>query len=240
MKGGKQMNRLQRIRAYEKEYHDDCYENRILFESGSWLEKPVRTVLDLFEQLERPNGLRLLDLGCGVGRNSIPLASRLSGTGGKVVCVDLLESAICHLEKYGREHGVEEELELHRCDIAAFRIEPDRYDYIFSVSSLEHLDSMDSFVKVLGAMAAGTRTGGIHCLIVNAGVKEVCLATGEELDPKFELMLDTEELGSLLAEKYRGWELLRHAVKPYELEIQRDGEPVSLRSDVVTWAARKK
>lgn len=44
----------------------------------------------------------------------------------------------------------------------------------------------------------------------------------------------------MLAEKYRGWELLRHAVKPYALEIERDGVPVSLSSDVVTWAARKR
>ncbi len=234
------MNRLQLIRDCEKKYHDDCYENQILFQSGSWLEKPVRTVLDLFGRLERRRGLRLLDLGCGVGRNSIPLASRLAGTGGKVVCVDLLESAIRQLEKYGREHGVTELLELHRSDIAAFLIEPGRYDYIFAVSSLEHLDSMDSLGRVLDDMAAGTRMGGIHALIVNAGVREVSLATGEELDPKFELLLDAEELGSLLAEKYRGWELLRHDVKPYELEIERDGVPVSLSSDVVTWAARKR
>lgn len=65
------MNRLQLIRDYEKKYHDDCYENQILFQSGSWLEKPVRTVLDLFGQLERRRGIHALIVNAGVREVSL-------------------------------------------------------------------------------------------------------------------------------------------------------------------------
>jgi tellurite methyltransferase len=194
----------------------------------------------LFELLEAKDGLRLLDLGCGVGRNSIPLAQRLLDSEGKVDCVDLLASAIRHLERYGKEYGVTEALETHLEDIGAFEIEPDSYHYILSISSLEHVDSMATFDRVLSDMMKGTRDGGIHCFIINAGVKEKLALTGEPLDPMFELLLGTEELLRILAGTYKGWELLKQTVKPYEMMITRDGQPVILQSDVVTWAARKR
>lgn len=46
------MDRVDRIRSEEKTYHDLCYENYKLFEQGTWLHKPVQTVLDLLEQFE--------------------------------------------------------------------------------------------------------------------------------------------------------------------------------------------
>jgi ubiquinone/menaquinone biosynthesis C-methylase UbiE len=129
--------RLEEIRLKEKLYNDNFYENVELFQEGSWLEKPVKTVMDTFELLPQKNNLRLLDLGCGVGRNSVPLAQRLKGTGGKVVCIDFLESAMINLERYGKEYGVSEVLELIRSEISNFSICPNYYDYVISVSTLE-------------------------------------------------------------------------------------------------------
>jgi 2-polyprenyl-3-methyl-5-hydroxy-6-metoxy-1,4-benzoquinol methylase len=87
-------DRTARIRAQEKKYHDECYEQHPLFEPGSWLHKPVRTVLELMPLACDKPGAKVLDLGAGVGRNTIPLAQYVAPRGGEVVAVDLLDSAI--------------------------------------------------------------------------------------------------------------------------------------------------
>lgn len=46
------MNRIGYIRQEEKKYHDLCYEQYKLFEAGSWLNKPVTTVMDLMDYFE--------------------------------------------------------------------------------------------------------------------------------------------------------------------------------------------
>jgi 2-polyprenyl-3-methyl-5-hydroxy-6-metoxy-1,4-benzoquinol methylase len=64
------MNKIDYIREEEKKYHEHCYDNYKLFEEGSWLHKPVKTVMDLFTYFDGKPELRVLDLGCGIGRNS--------------------------------------------------------------------------------------------------------------------------------------------------------------------------
>ncbi|MEJ9269961.1 class I SAM-dependent methyltransferase, partial [Bacillus thuringiensis] len=100
------MNRIDYIRQEEKEYHDLCYEQYKLFETGSWLHKPVKTVMDLMDYFEEKNKLQVLDLGSGVGRNSIPIAQKIKNASGTVTCVDLLDSALTKLQIYSKEHDV--------------------------------------------------------------------------------------------------------------------------------------
>ena len=232
--------RLEEIRLKEKLYHDNFYENVELFQEGSWLEKPVKTVMDTFELLPQKNNLRLLDLGCGVGRNSVPLAQRLKGTGGKVVCIDFLESAMINLERYGKEYGVSEVLELIRSEISNFHVCPNYYDYVISVSTLEHLDSIATFHQVLEKMIYGTKEQGIHCFLINSNVRETEVETGSRLNPMFEILFRTETLLSLLQDTYASWSVLRENVSRYTLEIMRDEKRVWLESDVVTWVAQKR
>lgn len=66
------MNRIDYIRQEEKNYHEQYK----LFEAGSWLFKPVKTVMDLMNHFDGQNNLQVLDLGSGVGRNSIPIAKK--------------------------------------------------------------------------------------------------------------------------------------------------------------------
>ena len=99
------MNRIDYIRQEEKKYHDLCYEQYKLFEAGSWLFKPVKTVMDLMNHFDGQNNLQVLDLGSGVGRNSIPIAKN-KNTSGTVTCVDLLNSALTKLQIYSKEHDV--------------------------------------------------------------------------------------------------------------------------------------
>lgn len=100
------MNRINYIRQEEKQYHGLCYEQYKLFEIGSWLYKPVKTVMDLMGHFEGQNNLQVLDLGSGVGRNSIPIAQKIRNTSSTVTCVELLNSALTKLQTYSKEHDV--------------------------------------------------------------------------------------------------------------------------------------
>lgn len=234
------LSRLEEIRLKEKLYHDEYYHNVKLFTKGSWLQKPVKTVMDTFELLPDKNDMQILDLGCGVGRNSIPLAQRLKGTDSRVVCVDFLESAIVNLEQYAREFGVSDKLELVLSEISDFNVNPDHYDYIVSVSVLEHVDSVSTFHRVLETLKLGTKEHGIHCFIINSNIQETEVESGLPLNPMFEILFRTETLLTTLRNTYTDWAIIRDSVAEYSVEITREDKHVLLKSDVVTWVVQKR
>lgn len=119
------MDRIALIRTEEKKYHDLCYENHKLFEPGSWLHKPVKTVMDLMEEFSGQQNINVLDLGCGIGRNSIPIAETLKNRNGIVVCVDLLVSAIEKLQENSERFEVQQYIETVQSDIEYFHIAED-------------------------------------------------------------------------------------------------------------------
>ncbi|MFC4810385.1 class I SAM-dependent methyltransferase [Paenibacillus sp. GCM10023250] len=231
--------RIALIREQEKKYHDDCYRNHGLFEPGSWLHRPVRTVMELLAAFDGREELRVLDLGCGVGRNSIPIAEKLAGREGAVVCVDLLESAIARLAEYGRMYGVEARLRPVLSSIESFAIEPGGYDFIIAVSALEHLRSETALASKLGDMVRGVPAGGIVCIIAGTGNTETDARSGELLEPMFELNLPTPDMLARLDGHFAGWDVLMRSVKPLAFDIERSGRPVKLATDCVTFAARK-
>lgn len=91
------MCRLDEIRKAEAESHTKAYTNHTLFSPGSWLAKPVKTVLELLPLFEGHTDFRALDLGSGVGRNCIPVAQHFSSIPCWVDCVDILKLAIANL-----------------------------------------------------------------------------------------------------------------------------------------------
>lgn len=109
---------------------------------------------------------------------------------------------------------------------------------IFSVFSLEHLDSKVTFDRVLEDVIRGTRKGGINCFIISTNITETLLEIDKKLDPMFELLFGTEEFIEKLQLLYREWTLVKHTVKPYDVEIKRDGRRILLHGDVVTWAVQ--
>ncbi|MCU5739527.1 class I SAM-dependent methyltransferase, partial [Bacillus mobilis] len=199
------MNRIDYIRHEEKKYHDLCYEQYKLFETGSWLYKPVKTVMDLMEYFEGQNNLQVLDLGSGVGRNSIPIAQIIKNNNGTVTCVDLLDSALTKLQTYSKEHDVFEVIKTEQVAIENYYIVPNTYDYIIAVSSLEHVKSEKDLINVLHSMKKGTKTAGINCLIINSNIQEIDLHTKEELDALIEINLPTDEMINLLKSIYKEW-----------------------------------
>ena len=72
------MDKISEIRKAEALSHIETYSEHELFKEGSWLAKPVKTVMELLPFFNGYDDFRALDLGCGIGRNSIPVAQALS------------------------------------------------------------------------------------------------------------------------------------------------------------------
>lgn len=229
--------RLKEIRAAEQASHMEAYSRHELFAAGSWLAKPVKTVLELLPLLGDRNGFRGLDLGCGVGRNSIPAAQLL---GGRIDCVDILPYAIERLRENAAHYGVADNITGIVSSIDDFTIEPDRYDLILAISALEHVNGVEAFSKKLEEIRAGVRETGIVCLVINSDVRERDKNSGKVLEPQFEVNLTGPELKACLVRAFAGWEVIRETVVHQKYDIPRETGTAELETDVVTYAVRKR
>ena len=231
---------IRNIRAAEAVSHTKVYEDHALFTSGSWLAKPVKTVMELLPLFEGYTQFKALDLGCGVGRNCIPVAQRFDTIPCQVDCVDILELALEKLRENAEKFHVQEHIRTVHSAIDDYEIPKEAYDLILAVSALEHVGSRRIFAQKLMQIRDGLRTGGIACLIVNSGVVERDKATAEERMPQFEVNLPTDEMRDLLERTFIGWEVLKHTLVHQKYDIPRETYIAALETDVLTWVVRKK
>lgn len=232
-------DRLIHIRQAEAASHTQAYSNHSLFSPGSWLAKPVKTVMDLLPLFEGYTDLRVLDLGSGVGRNCIPVAQHFCSIPCRVDCVDILELAIVKLNENAQQYGVENCIRGIVSAIDDYEIAVDSYDLILAVSALEHIASQSAFEKKLAEIRDGCRTGGIACLIVNSGVIEHDKATGQELPPQFEVNLPTSQMQDLLEKTFAGWQVVKRTIVHQKYDIPRENGIADLETDVVTYVVRR-
>ena len=230
-------SRLAWIRKAEAESHTAAYENLTLYAPGSWLSKPVKALDALLTHYEARRGLRVLDLGSGVGRNAIACAQRLPDA--TVECVDILPIAIEKLLENAKNLGVSRQINGIEAPVDGFVIERLGYDIILAASVLEHLDAKSSAVRKLGEIADGIRPGGAVLVVMNTGVKEWDMKSGELLDAQFEVNMTPEEVRSLLGETFCGWEVLWDKCIHYEYQVPRGGRSVMISAEVVTFTARR-
>jgi len=231
--------RLVRIRESERKSHTEIYMNEELYNSNSWLQKPIKTIRELALLFDEYSELRVLDLGCGVGRNSIYIAERFKGKKCIVDCVDLLDIAIEKLIQNASEHNVSLSINGINKSIEEFKIDSQSYDFIMAISALEHIDTEESFVIKLNEIKNGLRENGIACFVINSNVKEMNLDTNEIIDAQFEVNLPTEKLQEHLANVFSDWDLLKTSVIEQEYDIPREMFVSHLHTDVVTYVARK-
>ncbi len=230
-------SRLTQIRRAEAQSHTAAYENLTLYAPGSWLSKPVKALGALLPLYGERRGLRVLDLGSGVGRNAIACAQALPGS--TVECVDILPMAIEKLMENAEKLGVGDTIRGIVAPVDRFRIEENGYDLILAASVLEHLDSRESSVRKLKEISRGIRPGGAVLIVMNTGVREWDSGTGEPLDPQFEVNLPPEEVRGLLGEAFAGWEVLWDKCIHYEYEVPRGDRTAMISAEVVTFTARR-
>lgn len=233
-------NRLDTVRRAEAFSHTQAYNNLKLFQPGSWLAKPVKTVMDLMPCFQSCESFCGLDLGCGVGRNCIPVLQAIPHIPRYMDCVDILPLAIGKLRENAAAYGLSCQIHGIVCPVDQYPIQQNRYDLILAVSVLEHLDSPDTLKTKLLEIRNGLRPGGIACLIVNTSVKETDLTTGTPLRPQFEINLPAADMTSLLEDTFAGMQLLKHSCIHYQYDTDRESGNVRLDTDVVTYVVRKR
>lgn len=118
-------------------------------------------------------------------------------------------------------------------------IKPNVFDLIISVSALEHVKSEAIFDSAIRKMTKGTKNSGINCLIVNSEIQEINLETNSKLDAQMELNLSTESMLNKLNTNYVGWNVMKILVKPLEYHIIRNGKPILLKTNAITYVVRK-
>ena len=231
------MNRLEAIRRAEAESHTAAYESLTLYAPGSWLSKPVKALEALLPLYADREGLRVLDLGSGVGRNAIACALALKGA--QVTCVDILPMAIEKLMENAETFGVDRQIQGIAAPVDGYPVDQEGFDLILAGSVLEHLDSRASTLRTLGSICRGIRPGGAVMIVMNTGVQEWDVRTGEKLDPQFEVNLPPEEARSLFDQTFRSWEVLWDKTIHYEYEVPRGDRIAMISAEVVTYTARR-
>ena len=232
-------NRLEQIRDSERKSHIEIYTGSELYQEGSWLRKPIKTVLNLMPLFQDYRELHVLDLGCGVGRNCISIAQYYKDIPCTIDCVDILDLAIEKLYANAEKYDVQASIRGTVCPIEKFPIMESHYDLILAISALEHVDSRESFVNKLCEMQTGTQKGGIVCLVINSQVRETDKSTGAQIPAQFEVNLSTEDLQMLLDQTFAGWTVLKSTTQSQQYDIPREQGICGLTTNVVTFVARK-
>ena len=203
------MDKVNDIRNKEIIYHEWLYSNKKLFESGSWLQKPVKTVMDSFNLLDNKDDLTILDIGSGVGRNAIPLAQRLCDSKSRIICLDMLDMANLKLIENAIKYKVDKYIEAITTTIEYFDISSNKYDFVVAVSVLEHIESKEILIDKLSQISMNTKLGGVNCFILNTSVKETLMNEKYKIEPQFEINLATDEIYNLLDDIYSSWEVIK-------------------------------
>lgn len=227
-------------RKAEAGYHSNFYQNNELFASGTWMSRPMPMVMDMLDRLlAHKTELRVLDLGCGVGRHTIPIAQRLGQTNSEVIGVDLLDEAVDGLRKYAKEYQVDHIVQVEKADVEHYAIEPDHFDYIAACSCLEHVSNKQALIEAIERLQVGTRRGGIHCITMSTSVEEMEINTGRTIEPLIELNLPRAEAVALLENAYADWNILLQEHVTQTIEEEKYDEPTQFRCELLRFAAQK-
>lgn len=231
--------RINRIRISERNSHIEIYSKEELYKSDSWLNKPIKTVIDIIPYFKDYRNLNVLDLGCGIGRNSIAVAQFYRKIICNIDCVDLLELAIEKLYENAKVHDVSTQIHGIVKAIEDYQIEKEKYDLIMAISALEHINSTEAFKQKLIEIRNGIRQKGVVCLVINSNVRESDKTTKQELDAQFEVNFPTDELKKLLQDTFQKWEVIKFTTQEQQYDIPREKGLCELKTNVVTLVARR-
>jgi SAM-dependent methyltransferase len=228
-----------KVREETRRYHNKFYQKAELFKEGSWLEKPEELIVNLvIENFRKKRDVRILDLGCGVGRNAIPLAEIIGKNNGKIVCVDYLKTAIDKLREYAKTYEVDKYIISHVLDVGDFTINKNTFDFIIAHSVLSHLRSKTVMKNVIKDMISGTKKGGYNHIGLVTELEEVELGTKRRLKPNIEIWLSEKEAEDLLRKYYKHWKILTLKPIPYEEICERNGKKVLWKCSFLFFIAR--
>lgn len=251
-------------------YHKLYYSRHQLFEENSWLAKPDDGLMKLLEEYliapaeqvqksyvvfnpaadgdgtsqtfsaEPPAPLKILDLGCGVGRNAVPMAMALAKVNvqAKIIGVDVLAESIDLLWQNAVTYGVDHAIEGLVVDNDRFVIEPASFDLIAAISVVEHCAGKAKVLKLLKAIAAGLKPGGLVRIEMTTDRNVIDLETKQALPTHVETPLSERQVRDLLDEAFHDFEILTLEVFPYKEMLDKDDKKILWQSKQVSFSAK--
>lgn len=102
-----------------------------------------------FAEFERWNGKKVLEIGCGIGTDTINFARH----GAEVTAVDLSEKSIILAEKRAKLYGVSEKIKFHVGNAEELKkfLPQDSYDLIYSFGIIHHTPNPSKVLQQLYA-----------------------------------------------------------------------------------------
>ncbi len=97
--------------------------------------------------------MRVMDLGCGMGYFSLPMAE-LVGEQGRVLCVDLQEKMLSGLVKRAKQQGLSERIITRKCSSQSLEIsEMKELDFVLAFAMVHEVPDQDRlFREIASAM----------------------------------------------------------------------------------------
>jgi len=173
---------------YEKSYEGEDY---------YWGLAPGRLCYEIIKRRPPVKPLRVLELGCGEGKDAVFLARN----GYRVTAFDLAENGIRKARRLAEIHGVK--VQFFRADIREFLPE-EEYDIVFSSGVLHYLPKKKA-ERLFSALMEHTAPGGLHAM--NQFVRKSWLGIAPDAE-EAERKADPWYTGEL-ARFYRDWKILK-------------------------------
>jgi ubiquinone/menaquinone biosynthesis C-methylase UbiE len=101
-------------------------------------------VLNEFSRLIRGNEV-VLDIGAGTGRFSLAIAKKLST--GKIICLDLSEEMLLHLQRKAEKEGLKDRIQILKGEASTSGLENESVDLAMSNSVFHELSSPEAVLK---------------------------------------------------------------------------------------------
>ncbi len=230
---------FERAREETLKYHKAYYSRFKLFEDGSWLAHPDEPLMQLLNYLE--GNIKILDLGCGVGRNAIPMAQALQKQNKQatITCVDVLAESIDLLREYAVTYKVQDIIEPVLADNDDFAMAQLHYDLIAAISTLEHCQGKDRVLALMKEIAESSKNGGFVRIEMTTNRNVVDVVSGEAIATFVETPLLLEEVEEMLAQAFAGWNVIAKTIDPYEETLEKEGRSVHWCSTQINFTAQK-
>lgn len=122
-----------------------------------WGRAPGSLVHRMISQMGHARGLKVLDLGCGEGKNAYAFAC----AGAAVVAVDCSEIAL----ENGQREFADAEIRWTLSEAESFLLASDMFDIIVMYGLLHCLPSLEAISGLVDLAKSRTRTGGRHIVV---------------------------------------------------------------------------
>jgi len=112
-------------------------------------DNPIRNIFQKPEKILGgliANGMTILDIGCGIGYFSIPMA-RMAGSSGKVIAVDLQERMLNGVRRRAEKAGLLDRIVLRQCSEDSLQLEGITADFALTFYMVHEVPDKDRFFR---------------------------------------------------------------------------------------------